>query len=153
MILACVVLISLGGALDQVEEQGEEAPEKAGEGSGHMQDLVIAICFALITGVGFSTFAVTLKYTVDTGCNLNQATYDGCLLLFFLTLPFYIYELQHDNPYESLDYVKAIGSMLLCTFSIICVSKGIECGLAGPVLAIENTKTLILTVMACIFLK
>ena len=70
-------------------------------------------------------------------------------MLGFILLPFYFY---FYDIYSLMDIAVATFVVILVTLGVICFSRGLVCGIAGPVQAIENSKTVVQTIMAAIFL-
>ena len=64
-------------------------------------------------------------------------------------LPFYLYYRQE---YHMMDIFVATVVVVLVTVGVIFFSRALQCGIAGPVQAIENTKTIVTTLMCAIFL-
>ena len=52
-----------------------------------------------------------------------------------------------------MDIAVATVVVILVTFGVIFLSRALQCGIAGPVQAIENSKTVIQTLMCAIFLS
>jgi hypothetical protein len=144
-ILLCVVLIALGGASggDTVDFTEEERKE-------NNLYLALALIFAIISGFVLSLNTVTIQYTIHTGFDLDQANYDGGGMIGFALIPFYIY---FRNEYELMDIIVATLVTVLITMGVIFFSRSLQCGMAGPVQAIENSKTIVTTVMGAIFLS
>jgi len=64
-------------------------------------------------------------------------------------LPIFIY---HRHKYNFGDICVGTLVVLCLTLGIILFSKAIQCGIAGPVQAIENSKTVVHTLLCIIFL-
>jgi uncharacterized membrane protein len=65
-------------------------------------------------------------------------------------IPFFVY---FRKEYELMDVVIGTVSVILVTIGVIFFSRSLQCGMAGPVQAIENSKTIITTLMAAVFLS
>ena len=65
-------------------------------------------------------------------------------------IPVFIY---FRKEYELMDVVIGTVAVTLVTIGVIFFSRSLQCGNAGPVQAIENSKTIITTLMAAIFLS
>jgi len=144
-ILLCVLLIAFGGTGGQSDEvQKTEELIKT-----ERLNLILALALAIISGLTLSLNTVSIQYTIYTGFDLDQANYDGNLMLGIIFLPFMIY---HRDKYSIGDVFVGTLVILFVTTGIILFSKAIQCGIAGPVQAIENSKTLVQTVLCIIFL-
>ena len=67
-----------------------------------------------------------------------------------LLIPFFVY---FRKEYELMDVMIGTISVVLVTIGVIFFSRSLQCGMAGPVQAIENSKTIITTLMAAVFLS
>jgi len=111
--------------------------------------LVLALLFAISVGLSGTTNTLACQYTTYTGFDLDQATYDCNGMVGLLLLPFCIY---YRETYTLGDYVVSTVSNLFITLGLILYARALSSGSAGPVQAIENSKTIVQTVMAIIFL-
>lgn len=91
---------------------------------------MLSLVFAILSGLALSLNTVGIQYTIYTGFDLDQANYDGNLMLGLFCLPFFIY---HRDKYSLGDV--GIGTLVVITVTtgIILLSKAIQCGIAGPV--------------------
>jgi len=144
-ILLCVLLIAFGGTGGQSDEVQKTEEQLKTE----RLNLILALALAIISGLTLSLNTVSIQYTIYTGFDLDQANYDGNLMLGIIFLPFMIY---HRDKYSMGDVFVGTLVILFVTTGIILFSKAIQCGIAGPVQAIENSKTLVQTVLCIIFL-
>lgn len=126
-IMLCVTLISIGGG-------GKE------ETQVDRKYLILALVMALITGVTLSLNTVNINYVIKTGFNLDQANYDGNLLIGLLYLPFCF--LFRDS-FDMYIYLMASLTTFAATMGVISFSRALKYGKAGPVTAIENSKTIV----------
>ena len=145
MIIGCVVLIAFGGdSNDGDSDKAELIPDQS-------FNLAIAIIFALCTGLVFSLQPLTMKYSMDVGFDFDQSWYDCQGFMSIGLAPFFLYYVfTEENAYSSKNILYAFVAITLCNFGIICIGKGIQCGHAGPVQAIENSKTIVQTVTVVI---
>ena len=138
------MLIALGGAGgESVDFTDEERKE-------NNKFLALALIFALLSGLVLSINTVTIQYTIHTGFELDQANYDGGGMVGFFLIPFFIY---FRKEYELMDVFIATVVVVLVTLGVIFFSRSLQCGIAGPVQAIENSKTIVTTLMGMIFLS
>jgi drug/metabolite transporter (DMT)-like permease len=144
-ILLCVLLIAFGGSGGQTEEEQKTEEQIKTE----RLNLILALALAIISGFTLSLNTVSIQYTIYTGFDLDQANYDGNLMLGLIFLPFYIY---HRDKYNLGDLVIGTLVVICVTTGVILFSKAIQCGVAGPVQAIENSKTVVQTLLCIIFL-
>jgi len=112
--------------------------------------LVLALAFAILSGLVLSFNTVTIQYTIHTGFELDQANYDGGCMVGLLQAPFYFY---FRKEYEPMDLLIASVGVIGVTLGVIFFSRSLACGIAGPVQAIENTKTIVTTLLGAIFLS
>ena len=143
-IISSVVLIAFGGAGgDSLEIPDEERKEKNFY-------LAMSLLFSVLTGFVLSLNSASIQYTIMASFELDQANYDGGAMLGLMLLPFYIY---YGNVFSLMDLFVATVVVVTVTFGVIFLSRALQCGIAGPVQAIENTKTVITTLMCVIFLN
>lgn len=105
---------------------------------------------AIVSGLTLSLNTVSIQYTIYTGFDLDQANYDGNLMLGLIFLPVFIY---HRDKYTFEDVCVGTLVILCVTTGVVLFSKAIQCGIAGPVQAIENSKTVVQTILCIIFLR
>jgi len=139
-------MIALGGAGGSSEEEAIKSEDQIKQ---EKLNLVLALIFALISGLTLSMNTVSIQYTIHTGFNLDQANYDGNAMLGVLFLPFFIY---FRESYTFMDVCVGTLVILCVTTGVILFSRALSCGIAGPVQAIENSKTVVQTVMCIVFL-
>jgi drug/metabolite transporter (DMT)-like permease len=131
-VLLSVVLISMGGS-----------------SPGESESNYIAVLLALLTGLTLSVSTVIFEYVISTGVNLDQANHDSNIILGTLYLPFFFVFKEHFTWY---DIAEATALVMVATAGVIFFSRALQIGYAGPTQAIENTKTIVQSVMAAIFL-
>lgn len=144
-ILACVLLIAFGGT----SGQSDEAVKTEEQIKSKKLNLVLSIFMALVSGLVLSLNTVSIQYTIYTGFDLDQANYDGNLMIGIIFLPIFLY---HREKYTFGDVCVGTLVILCVTAGVIFISKAIQCGVAGPVQAIENSKTVVQTILCIIFL-
>jgi len=145
-ILACVLLIAFGGNGGQSDEVSQKTEEEI---ASEKLNLILSVFLAIISGLVLSLNTVSIQYTIYTGFDLDQANYDGNLMIGLIFLPIFIY---HRDKYNFGDVCIGTLVVLCVTLGIILFSKAIQCGVAGPVQAIENSKTVVQTILCIIFL-
>lgn len=136
----------MGGAGGSTEEEVIKTDEQLKE---EKLNLLLALIFALISGLTLTSNTVSIQYVIHTGFNLDQANYDGNAMLGVLFTPFFIY---YRERYGFIDVCVGTLVIVCVTIGVILFSRALSCGIAGPVQAIENSKTVIQTGMAIIFL-
>jgi uncharacterized membrane protein len=136
LILGCVGLISFGGTNDEKEVD--------------KIFLALALSMAIVTGLTLSLNTVNIQYVISTGFNVDQANYDGGFLIGMLYLPLTIY---YRSNFDLDVYIKSSLAVIFGTIGIISFSRALQHGKAGPVQAIENTKTIVQSMMAALILK
>ena len=146
-ILLSVVLIAFGGAGGSSDESLEVTDEVRKEQNLF---LALALLFAIISGFVLSMNTVTIQYAIESGFNLDQANYDGGAMAGLFLIPFFTY---FRKEYEMMDVLIGTVSVILVTIGVIFFSRSLQCGNAGPVQAIENSKTIVTTLMGAIFLS
>ena len=107
-------------------------------------DLVLAIGFALMTGLMFSLNSLNVKYFLqEYSFPPDQLTYDANLVFGVLLLPFWITE-QSKNP-EFTFAMNFKGFLIAWMFSLAHFSATLafDLGKAGNVQAIENLKIVV----------
>jgi len=94
----------------------------------------MAMVFATATGLAFSIQAITIKFSLDVGADINQSFYDCGFTTGMLGLPFFIAELCKDPmPYSLMDMVIATAIVSLICLGVIFLGKGLQYGKAGSV--------------------
>lgn len=126
-ILFCVVLIALGGAGGVSGDSDDVTEEQRKENNFY---LILALAFAILSGLVLSFNTVTIQYTIHTGFELDQANYDGGCMIGLLQAPFFFY--FHDR-YDMSDLVIATVGVVGVTLGVIFFSRSLACGIAGPV--------------------
>ena len=86
-ILACVLLIAFGGT----SGQSDEAVKTEEQIKSKKLNLVLSIFMALVSGLVLSLNTVSIQYTIYTGFDLDQANYDGNLMIGIIFLPIFLY--------------------------------------------------------------
>jgi drug/metabolite transporter (DMT)-like permease len=113
----------------------------------------MAMIFATLTGLAFSLQAITIKFSLDVGADINQSFYDCSFCMGIAGLPFFIAEFCKETIiYSVMDLVIATGCVTLVCLGVVFLGKGLQYGKAGSVQAIENAKTIVQTLMGVIFL-
>ena len=93
------MLISFGSGDSEDPENPVTGEEDSGGGD---MNLVITIILAMITGCITTLDTVNVKWIIDSKTPVEQAAFDGCFILFFTFLPFFIIEYNSDeNAYTS----------------------------------------------------
>ena len=116
-------------------------------------NLVMAMIFATLTGLAFSLQAMTIKFSLDVGADINQSYYDCSFVIGSCFFPFLIYDLTKDPiPYNGMDILIATIIVFLICLGVVFLGKGLQYGKAASVQAIENAKTIVQTILAVIFL-
>ena len=70
--------------------------------------------------------------------------YDALLLIFLVVFPIFLHTVYVDlYDYKFDDIALQTLATLLVIIALIFLGRAIECGLAGPVTAIENSKTMV----------
>jgi hypothetical protein len=96
-----------------------------------------AILMALLTGLLLSANSVFLKVTVNVGCDIQQANYDGNLLMFLVMFPGFLnLYLSKENPYQPKHLLYGTLDLGLTTLATVFLGLGVRYGDAGPVNAI-----------------
>ena len=126
LVLGCVALISIGGSTQS--------------GDIDTKYLVLAIGMAVITGLNLSLNTLNIQYVIDSGFDVDQSNYDAALIVAVLYMPFII---LYRNEFDIEVYGISSISVILGTLGVICISRALKYGNAGPVQAIENSKTII----------
>ena len=131
-----MVLIAFGGATssDGDEELTQEVMEE------QRINLALALIGAIVSGFVLSLNTVSVQYCIHAGFELDQANYDGGAMVGFLQIPFLI---AYREAFSLMDLLVGSTVVVLVQMGIICLSRGLECGIAGPVQAIENSKTVV----------
>ena len=167
--MLCVVFISIGGGDSGSEEINEQPPANnstlrmlAGPGprkgpkeyvspeDANMY-LYFSVIAALIAGFILSVNTVSLQYCVNVGCRIDQANFDGNFLMFLIFFPMYIVvEITSPGTYITRDLISGSLDIICITIGVIALGKGLACGDGGPMQAIENQKTVIVTIITAI---
>ena len=78
-----------------------------------------------------------LKVASNVGCDIQQANYDGNLLMFLVMFPgFVTIYLSKENPYKPKHLLYGTLDLGLTTFGTVLLGLGVRIGDAGPVNAI-----------------
>lgn len=164
-IILCVVFISVGGGDSGSEEETvEEATRRMLAGpsarSGPREKLspeeanmylYFSVIAALAAGFVLSVNTVSLQYCVRVGCRIDQANFDGNFLMFMIFFPMYlIIEYNSPGTYSMRDLFSGSMDIICITIGVIALGKGLACGNGGPMQAIENQKTVVVTIITAI---
>ena len=128
LVLGCVGLISMGGS------------NQSGEGEINNLYLVLAVVMALLTGLNLSVNTVHIQYVIEMGFDVDQSNYDGGFLVAILYMPFII---AYRNKFTLAVFGFSTIAIFLGTLGVICFSRALKYGNAGPVTAIDATKTIV----------
>lgn len=113
--------------------------------------LYFSVIAALIAGFILSVNTVSLQYCVNVGCRIDQANFDGNFLMFLIFFPMYlIIEYTEPGTYSLKDLGSGSADIICITIGVIALGKGLACGNGGPMQAIENQKTVVVTIMTAI---
>jgi len=94
----------------------------------------MAMVFATLTGLGFSVQAITMKFSLDVGADINQSFYDCSFFTGMSCLPFFIAEFCKDTIiYSKMDIVIANGAVTAGCIGVAFLGKGFQYGNAGSV--------------------
>lgn len=100
---------------------------------------MMAIIFATIVGLSLAVNSVSIQECIRVGCNIDQANYDGMFIFFLGVLPAYLVYVTREDSVITWRAVAFGSSSFLCvTAGVVFLSKGLECGHAGPVQAIYS---------------
>ena len=133
----------MGGAL-----KGEKSSETVG------LYLFLAILFALLVGLIFAINSVSIFSIINQGLNIDQANYDGNILLGIVFLVIFIVQYSKDGLIFTLfDFAVAQVSIVMVVLGVILFSRAIKIGKAGPVQSIQEAKAIVQTVLEIIFLS
>lgn len=166
--MLCVVFISIGGG-----ETSEETPTPPPANNSTLRMLAgpstksgpreyvspedanmylyLSVIAALIAGFILSVNTVSLQYCVNVGCRIDQANFDGNFLMFSIFFPFYLVaEFIEPGTYSMRDLFSGSMDIICITIGVIALGKGLACGDGGPMQAIENQKTVIVTIITAI---
>lgn len=166
-IMLCVVFISIGGGGDDDEEAVAESTLRILAGAGPRKGpkiklskeeadmyLYFSVIAALAAGFILSINTVSLQYCVHHGCRIDQANFDGNMLMFCIFFPMYlVIETINPGTYSARDLFSGSMDIICITIGVIALGKGLACGNGGPMQAIENQKTVIVTIITAIVYK
>ena len=143
----CVVIIALGGMVTDKEDNGAggigyDLTEE--EDKERLLNVVLAIVFALLTAGAFAFNVVSIQFCVDLNFDVQQANFDGWVILACFTFPAYWYELYvNEFPFTFKDTILATLTQSLVVFGVIMLSQAVKFGVAATVTAVENSKTIV----------
>ena len=147
-ITVCVVLISVGSAFkskdptaDADQNVAEAEPGKLEEDGGQTVYLLLAIAFAVLTALVFAGNTISIQYVIESGFNIDQANYDSYMLLSIVL--FGIFMAQDKSQYELYDHLMANCNIVIIILGIFAFTRALASGNAGPVQAIQETKTIV----------
>lgn len=167
-IMLCVVFISIGGGAGDSDDEDLTAASNstarllagAGPSKGPKiklskeeanMYLYFSVIAALIAGFILSVNTVSLQYCVNVGCRIDQANFDGNFLMFLIFFPMYlIFEATAPGTYSMRDLFSGSMDIICITIGVIALGKGLACGDGGPMQAIENQKTVVVTIITAI---
>lgn len=113
--------------------------------------LYFSVVAALVAGFILSVNTVSLQYCVNVGCRIDQANFDGNFLMFSIFFPMYVVtEITAPGTYIMQDLISGSLDIICITIGVIALGKGLACGNGGPMQAIENQKTVVVTIMTAI---
>lgn len=135
-ILVCVALISLGGSNQS--------------GDTNLTYLILALVMAVLTGLNLSLNTVHIQYVFETGFDIDQSNYDGNFYVALLYIPFVI---AYRDKFSAEIYGLSTMAVIFGTLGVIFFCRALKYGNAGPVQAIDNTKTIVQSVLANSFLQ
>ena len=95
---------------------------------------------AVVTGLNLSLNTLNIQYVIDMGFDVDQSNYDAAAIVALLYLPFII---LYRNEFDIEVYGLSTISVILGTLGVVNLSRALKYGNAGPVQAIENSKTII----------
>jgi hypothetical protein len=102
--------------------------------------LVLAIIMAVLTGLNLSFNTLNIQYVIDKGFDIDQSGHDAGAIVAMLYIPFII---LYRNSFDIEVYALSTITVILETFGVINLARALKYGNAGPVQAIENSKTII----------
>lgn len=140
-IIGCVFLIAFGESTSSMEESEYENPQ---------MNLVLAVIMALVTGLVFGLQNYNIKKIIMIGFDIDQASYDGNLMLGLIFLGPFIYNFK---IYTLTDILLGNAVIFLVSLGVIFIGRGISHGNGGPVSAIENSKSVVQTIWAMLWMK
>ena len=88
---------------------------------------------------------------LNSGLNIDQANYDGNLVLSIVILLIYLIDhFESKTDFTVNEFLMANGSTMLMDTAIVLFSRSIEYGTAGAVQSIQETKSIIQTILEII---
>lgn len=88
---------------------------------------------------------------MNVGCRIDQANFDGNFLMFTIFFPMYlITEITAPGTYSMRDLISGSLDIICITIGVIALGQGLKYGNGGPMQAIENQKTVIVTIITAI---
>ena len=88
---------------------------------------------------------------IESGFNIDQANFDSNMLLSIIL--FIIYMTQDKSKYVPYDYFMANLNIVIIILGIFAFTRALASGNAGPVQAIQETKTIVQTILTIIILQ
>lgn len=168
-IMLCVVFISIGGGEAPAEEGAEitqvanstlrmlagpsarKGPKEYVSPEDANMYLYFSVIAALAAGFILSVNTVSLQYCVRVGCRIDQANFDGNFLMFLIFFPMYlIFEYNEPGTYSMRDLFSGSMDIICITIGVIALGKGLAVGNGGSMQALENQKTVIVTIITAI---
>ena len=94
-----------------------------------MMNLILAVASGIISGFLLTLNTVFIEFTCNVGADVDQACYDGNLVLFLIECPYFMIDwLVNDYPYTLENVALATISVLLVTLAIITFGRAIKVG-------------------------
>ena len=114
--------------------------------------MYIAISLAVVCGILFALNTFQIQQIINSGFNIDQANYDSCLVQGCVFLCLFINEYNNNQQlYVPLTWIYSNAYQILIIIGIIIFSKALGYGKGGSVQAIQETKTIVQTVLCVIF--
>ena len=99
---------------------------------------------AVVVGVSYTLNSISTQFCIRVKVNVEQASYDGNLLMALAMLPGFIVVLQwEESPYNWTNFTQATLIMIIITLGVVFSSIAYKHGDAGPNEAIRSSSTLI----------
>ena len=106
---------------------------------------------AVVVGVCFLFYAISLQYTIRIGSNIDQGNYDGNFVMFcILIIGFLAVHFSDDSPYGWSEFFMGTGMMISLTGGVIFISQAYRLGTAAPNEAIKSNCSVIQTVISAL---
>ena len=136
LIITCVVLISVGGATSNKDDESQVINSKY---------LFLSVTFALVCGLLFSFNTLNVNYIIkDVKFNPDQMNYDGNMFFGAILTPLFVYEYLQDPDLFSNDIIlNSNMSLCLVNLAIISFSYAMKYGKGASVQAIESMKSVV----------